>query len=76
MRFARKFCYHLVKTAPERSKFMKESYKDKYFGEFPIFRWHGNFKRRHLSAELATMPGRPESIVNDRNVNTARAIFQ
>ena len=37
-----KFCYELGKTAPETVKLMKETYKNKCFGESAIFRWHGD----------------------------------
>lgn len=76
MRCAIKFCYRLGKTAPETVKLMKEAYKDKCFGESTIFRWHGDFKKGRLSAELAPRPGRPKSVVNDRNVNTVWVILQ
>ena len=33
-----------------------------------IFRWHSEFKKEHLSAELAFNSGRPESVVNNRIV--------
>ena len=70
MRCAIKFCYHLGKTASELVKVMKEAYKNKYFGEYTIFRWYGDFKIKRLSAELASNSGRPESVMNDRNLNT------
>ena len=34
------------------------------------------FKKGHLFVKLASKPGRPEIVVNDRNVNTMWAIFQ
>ena len=63
-----KFCYHWNKAAPAPNKSMKEAYKDKIFGESTIFRWYDDFKKGFLVAEPAPQLGRPESVVNNRNV--------
>ena len=48
-----KFAIVLATTAPETVKLMNEAYKDKCFSESTAFRWHGDLKKRNLSAELA-----------------------
>ena len=45
-------------------------------GESTIFRWHGDLKKCPLLAELASKPGRPESVMNDHNVNAACEVLQ
>lgn len=52
------------KITPEIVKLMKGTYKEKYFGESMIARWHGDFKNVRFSAELAYKAGRPESFGN------------
>ena len=76
MRSVALFCYRLSKIASETIKLIKEACKDKCFGKSIIFRWHGDFKVRHMSAELAPKPGQPESVVNDQNNNTMWIILQ
>ncbi len=36
---------------------MKEVYKDKCFGESTNFRWHADFEKGRLYAEMAPNPG-------------------
>ena len=69
--FLRKYCDRLDKITPETIKIMKDACKDKCVDESMIFRLY-----MALSAELATKPGRQESVVNDSNVKTVQAIFQ
>ena len=64
------------KISPEAAKLMKEAYKDEYFGESTIFRWHDDLKKGRRFSELAwkssgtlEIPGRAESAVNNQNVN-------
>ena len=64
-----KICYRLGQKALEMVTLTKEDYKYNCFGKVTIFRWHGDFKKIHLSAELALKTGRAENVVNDRNVN-------
>ena len=40
-----------------------------------IFRWCGNFKKGHLSEELAPKPGRRKSVMDDQNVATVWTVF-
>ena len=69
-----KFCYRLDKTVAETVKLMKETYK--CFGEPYNIRWFSDFQKRRLTAELASKPKQRDSVVNDRNINTVRAILQ
>ena len=64
------------KTIPGTVKLTKKAYKDKYFGESMIFRWYGNIRKGCLSAEVASKPNQPESVVNNWNINTVWAILQ
>ena len=71
-----KFCYQLVKIAPETVKLMKETFKDKCFGESTVFRWYGDFKKGRLSTNFALKLSQPENVVKGRNVNTVWTILQ
>ena len=71
MRWVIKFYWRLGKTAPETIKLMKEAYK-----QINDYRWHDDFRKGKLSAELAHKPVRLESVVNERNVNIMWVILQ
>ena len=63
-------------TDQKTFKLMKETYKNKRYVEFTIFRWHIEFKWGHLSVELASKSGQPERAVKGLNVKTEWSILQ
>ena len=66
---ALKFFDRLGKTAPRIVKLMKKYYKEKYCVVSLQILGDTEFsKKKTYSTELAPKPGRPESVVNDRNV--------
>ena len=62
----------MSKTTPETDKLMKEAYKDKCFGMSTIFRWQGGFQK----GCLVPKPDQPDSVMNDKNVDTMGAILE
>ena len=67
MLFPMKMFHCLGKIDSETVNLRNEARKEKWFGASIIFKWYGNYKNGHLSADLASKFGQPESIVN---VNT------
>ena len=70
-----KFDFCLDKIAAETIKLMGEVSNDKYFGEFTIFRWHGDFVKS-IYLQLVLKPDLQESGVKKQNTSTVLGNLQ
>ena len=57
MHYAINFCCCLGKIDVKTFMLVKVAFKEKCFYEFMVYRWHDEFKKRCLSAEVASKSG-------------------